>query len=95
MKNSEIFWNSILIILLIICGIYDYRLLILLLFMGSVLFCGIFVPKMILFPKTKYSFWMYLLPIVWLFYITTFVTFLTKYIYKKVIIPFNNKLDNK
>jgi 4-hydroxybenzoate polyprenyltransferase len=89
--NSVKFWNSLVLLLLIIVGIINMGLLYILLSFGSLLALGIMIDG----DDSKHHLWMFLMPITWLLIFLSIIIGLFYFFYLKVITPFNDWLNEE
>lgn len=95
-SNSEIFWNSILFLCLIIIGIFSF------IFLISILCIGSFIELIILceyridpFNNVKDDLWYYLMPVTWIIFAIGYIMKFIVFIYDEFIEKFNRWLNSK
>lgn len=87
-SNSVKFWNFMVLVLLIITGIFSIELLVCELFIGSILAIGLALDG-----DEDSNFWIMLMPTIWFCLLVAGIVLLLVFIYKKVVVRFNNWLD--
>ena len=97
-KKSEIFWTSILALVLLILRYIVGLELFLVIWLGLGSIISIFGLLTGINPKTetiKINLWLIVFPTTWLIVILYNVILACEYFYKKVIKPFNDKLNGE
>jgi membrane-bound metal-dependent hydrolase YbcI (DUF457 family) len=98
MKQSELFWTSLLAIAMIICGIFYFNILIIFSMVGS-LFVIAHALNNSFHRKDTHSLWCFLFPISWIIIIITTIllgsVFLFSVFYSLIIEPINKKINGE
>lgn len=101
-KPSTIFWNFLFILSLIIIGIFQWQILV-----GIELFLCLIIMGMYVFGELdapdkndsslaiNNNFWIFAVPITWLFFLIGFTSLLILLAYNNTILKFNKYLDKK
>ncbi len=88
--NSVKFWNGLVYLFLIAIGIINLELLGVVLIIGSILALGV-----ILDGKEDNHYWMFGMPLIWVFIIIGVLIFIGTFIWERFISKFNSWLDGE